>query len=172
LPGRTPPEAREAFLAPLRRSLSCITDAQLFVAPKLPGQVEALALSADPLLVRSAPLGDIQFVLGHQYRIIEDDLYGWRVSTAAYRYDLLDGSGKELIAWHWHPDGSSSMVKPHLHMSGGPVPKKAHVPTGRVTIESVLRLLLTDLEVSPRRTDFHDVLDVSEGPHLQYRSWS
>jgi hypothetical protein len=170
LPGRTPTQAREAFLAPLRRSISCITVAQLYVSAKQAGEKEALTLSEDPLQLQSASLGKIQLTLAHQYRVIEDDISGYRVSTAAYNYGLSDDSGRELIAWHWHPE--SKVVRPHLHVAADPLTHKAHVPTGRVTFESVLRLLLTDLQVSARRDDFHDVLDASEGPHIEYRSWA
>jgi hypothetical protein len=49
-----------------------------------------------------------------------------------------------------------------------------HVPTGRVSIESVLRLLLTDLKVPPARdhvSDFADVLDASERDFIEHRRW-
>jgi hypothetical protein len=169
LPGRTPTAAREAFLAPLRQSLSCITSAQLYVSHARPGDKEALTLSDDPLSLRSAVLGKIQLTLGHQFRVIEDEAHGYRVTTAAYNYALLNEEGQELIAWHWHPE--SRVVRPHLHIAADPLTHKIHIPTARVTIESVLRLLVDELGVSPTRTDFAQVLDDSEQPHLAYRTW-
>jgi hypothetical protein len=45
------------------------------------------------------------------------------------------------------------------------------VPTGRISIESVFRMLLTDLRIRPRREDFHQVLDQAEELLNQNRSW-
>jgi hypothetical protein len=98
MPGRSPEEARKAFLEPLQRALSCVTDAKLFVSRgKQPGDVEALALSEDPLRLVSARIGPVQFVLGHQFKVVQDGRRSWHVSTAAYRYHLLDDTGLELI---------------------------------------------------------------------------
>src|ERR1017187_10613246 len=71
LPGRTRAQALEAFLTPLRRSLSCATAAQLLVSPSKRAGVEseALTLSQDPLQLRSDHLGDrVQLRLRHQFR--------------------------------------------------------------------------------------------------------
>ena len=168
MPGRTPGEAREAFLAPLRRALSCITADQLYVAGKSPGEVEALTLSRDPLPLHSPRIGAVQLELGHQFRLVPDEA-GWHVSTTAYRYHLLDEAGGELIGWHWHPGSGSD--RPHIHVRAGRVDRHVHVPTGRVSIESVLRLLLTDLQVAPRRGDFAAVLDEAEARFITHRRW-
>jgi hypothetical protein len=54
MPDRTPAQARERFVVPLRRSLSCITNAQSIVSTiGKPGQPEALTLSEDPLRMRT-----------------------------------------------------------------------------------------------------------------------
>jgi hypothetical protein len=48
------------------------------------------------------------------------------------------------------------------------------VPTGRVSIESVLRLLLIDLAVPARPahiTDVAKVLDDCERPFIEHRRW-
>lgn len=178
MPGRSPEEARKAFLQPLQRALSCITDAKLLVSRgKQPGDVEALALSEDPLRLSSARIGSVQFVLGHQFTVIEDRPRSWRVSTTAYRYHVLDDSGRELIGWHWHPgSGGDPRLSghPHLHVPAGVIDRRVHVPTGRVSIESVLRLLLIDLEVLPRpahAADFEKVLDETEEPFIKHRRW-
>lgn len=169
MPGRNARDAREAFLASLRRSLSCITTAQLYVAGKNDGEVEALALSDDPLPLRSARIGAVQFVLGHQFRILQDD-EGWHVSTTAYRYHILDGSGSELVGWHWHP---GTVGHPHMHVeaAAGAIDRRVHLPTGRVSIESVLRLLLDDLGVPAIRVDYADVLNAAELSFIEHRRW-
>ena len=50
-----------------------------------------LALSQDPLQLRSAKLGTVQLLLGHQFRLVAESRKDWHVSTIAYRYHLLDG---------------------------------------------------------------------------------
>jgi hypothetical protein len=110
----------------------------------------------------------MQFELGQQFRLVQDE-DGWHVSTVAYRYQLLDENDGELIAWHWHPGAGPD--HPHIHVPAGPINRHVHVPTGRVSIETVLRLLLTDLEVPARRPDHGEVLDETEARFIQYRRW-
>ncbi len=137
----------------------------------------ALTLSEDPLKLRSARLGGgIQLQLRHQFRLIKDDeepsASRWHVSTGAYFYQLDDGSGHELTAWHWHP--ATRVRSPHVHVAGGILGKLIHLPTGRVSIESVLWLLLTDLEVKPARghaDDFAEILAAAERSFIGHRRW-
>jgi hypothetical protein len=168
LPGRNPHQAREAFLGPLRRALSCITADQLYIPDKNAGEVEALTLSRDPLPLHSPHIGIVQFVLGHQFRLVQDP-DSWHVSTVAYRYHLLNEAGRELIAWHWHPGTGNG--RPHIHMQADPIERRVHIPTGRVSIEAVLRMLLADLQVAARRDDFAQVLDETEEKFIQHRRW-
>ena len=99
------------------------------------------------------------------------------MSTTAYRYHLLGDSGAELIGWHWHPDSRGDRRlsgHPHLHVPAGLIDRRIHVPTGRVSIESVLRVLLIDLGIPPRPahvTDFARVLEECEAPFIQHRRW-
>ncbi len=157
-------------MAPLRRSLSCVTDAQLIVSSSgKPGDLEALTLSAEPLALRSWVPGGLHLRLRQQFRLVQEGQSSWHVSTAAYSYRLDDGAGGELAAWHWHP--TSRVDYPHVHVAAGPIGGRVHLPTGRVSIESVLRLLLTDLGVPERRADFLDVLAEAEGPFIKHRRW-
>jgi hypothetical protein len=173
LPGKSAAEARENFLRPLRRSLSCLTSAQLFVPRVKPGELEALALSADPLLVHSRRLGsDVQFLLGHQFRLVQDGRRLWHVSTTMYRYQLSLPDGTELIAWHWHP---VTVGQPHIHAEAGPLGRRLHIPCSRVTVESVIMFLIDELRVRPvavHAADYAEVLAATERKHIQYRRWN
>src|SRR5690242_10594416 len=136
-----------------------------------PGAPEAFTLSQDPLCLRSSSGIDYQLRLLQQFHLVREDR-DWRITTDAYQYRLDDGGGKELASWHWHP--STGNRYPHLHVPAGPIGGAAHMPTGRVSIESVLRVLLTDLAVKPTRdhaSDFLDVLDACEGPFIEHRRW-
>jgi hypothetical protein len=142
----------------------------MFVTPARPGELEAITLSEDSVRLSSAKLGQIHLTLGHNFRVIEDSTAGYRVTTAGYVYGILDPDGQELLGWHWHPD--SRVQRPHLHIHSEPLTHKIHIPTGRVTIESVLRMLAEELAVIPKRADWADVLQASELPHLEHRTWS
>jgi hypothetical protein len=172
MPGRTPAEARERFAAPLRRALACITNAQIIVSARgEPGEPEALTMSQDPLRLRSTSGAGYHLRLRQQFHLVRDGRE-WRVTTDAYQYRLDDGAGQELASWHWHP--ATGNQHPHLHVSGGPIGGSTHLPTGRVSMESVLRMLLIDLGVQPTRDhadNFLSVLEASEGPFIKHRRW-
>lgn len=44
----------------------------------------------------------------------------FRTSTTMYMYGVLDLSGRELFAYHWHPTGVSAVRTPHFHASVTP----------------------------------------------------
>jgi hypothetical protein len=173
LPGRNRRDARKAFLVPIGQSLSCITRATLLVSEFVNRgeQLEALALSEDPLKLKSAVLGStVQLQLRHQYRIVkEKDRRQFHVSTAAYFYRLDDEPGNEIMSWHWHP--GVGVDHPHLHVSSNPAGKHAHLPTGRVSIESVLRMLIDELGVPALKDDYATVLKRAEDNFIEYRRW-
>jgi hypothetical protein len=138
--------------------------------------VQALALSEDPVLLGSTGGSDVRLQLSvqQQYQLVEanDPERGpWKVATRAYRYELADSQGRELAGWHWHPGGSSPWRQPHLHVAGGRF-GECHLPTGRVSLEEVLRLLLAELDVRPLRDDWPAVLDEVEAAFREWRTWS
>lgn len=40
----------------------------------------------------------------------------WDAETAAYEYRLSDQDDREILAYHWHPEGQSHVETPHLHL--------------------------------------------------------
>jgi hypothetical protein len=96
----------------------------------------------------------------------------WKVKTEGYTYRLDDEDGRELLAYHWHPWTPPTF--PHLHLKRAttrPELQKAHIPTGRVSIEHVVRHLISDWSVPPRREDWESVLDENERLFTTYRTW-
>jgi hypothetical protein len=61
----------------------------------------------------------------------------------------------------------SSQLTPNAVFSS-----KAHVPTGRVSLESVIELLIQDFGVVPLRPDWQAALATSRSQFHQWRSWS
>jgi hypothetical protein len=58
-----------------------------------------------------------------------------------------------------------------MHVSDGPL-ANAHLPTRRVGLEAVLRLLLVDLSARPRRDDWSQMLDDVERAFHQWQTWA
>ena len=83
-----------------------------------------------------------------------------------YQYRLLDHIERELLVYHWQP-GSAYLGPdhPHLHVSASLNAQtsavdrqsidldKLHLATGRVSLASVVRMLITELGIAPRRHD-------------------
>ena len=83
----------------------------------------------------------------------------WQIQIVAYQYTLLDTNGREILAFHLHPEGPSHVVTPHLHLGAGAGQLRAdlaaaHVPTGPVTLAAVARLAIQAFAVRPMRGDW------------------
>ncbi len=74
--------------------------------------------------------------------------------------DALDNAdGREIVAYHWHPDGRGHVRLPHLHLGAGAMVGrgervKAHLLTGVVTPAVALLLAIESFGVPPRRADW------------------
>jgi hypothetical protein len=92
-----------------------------------------------------------------------------------YEFRLLDHHQTELLVYHWQPGPQfAGPDHPHLHVSATLTPRvdavsqreidldKLHIATGTVSLASVVRMLITELGVAPRRDDWRDVLDRAE----------
>lgn len=169
--GKTPYQAVQNFLAPLRRAISCVSRAGIQHGGR------DYELNADPyaLVVRGQrklrchpPLSiDIRM----QYKIVEasGERGPYKVKITAYMYIVDDHRGHEVFSYHWQPD-APEVKFPHLHVEH-PHLKKAHFPTSRISIEEVLRLLITDFEVRPLRSDWDTILTETHQKFAAYRTW-
>ncbi len=178
--GRSPADAVHAYSEPLRRALSCLTDAVLIVSGYYPREEAHVAALAEGRYVPLPGASQLSLAIAQHYRIVETDdpeRGPWKVHTAAYWYSLGDEQGQEVLAYHWHPDGRSRITWPHLHLGhlalggGGPLTSRAHLPTGRVAVEQVLRLAIEELRVEPRRDDWQAVLTEAEAAFERWRTW-
>lgn len=97
------------------------------------------------------------------------------VQTTGYAYHLYDIQGTELLAYHRHPRGSGSRPEPHLHVRatiGEAHLSRMHLPTGRVSLEAFVRLLMMEFAISPLQTDWQQILDVAEQSFIETRMWA
>jgi hypothetical protein len=60
---------------------------------------------------------------------------------------------------------------PRLHVRAV-LSYKAHYPTGRISLESVIRTCIAEYGVSAQRSDWEQTLALRESDFENYRSWS
>ena len=101
---------------------------------------------------------------------------GWKVKTEGYIYRLDDESGAEIMSYHWHPSMKYPKF-PHLHLKKGAAVareelKSSHIPTGRISIESVVEFLIKEFHVMPRYPDWKLAVDENHGLFEKDRTWA
>lgn len=78
------------------------------------------------------------------------------------------------MAYHWHPEQTPHVAFPHLHLEAGAGVRReeltrAHLPTGWVSLEAVLRLTITDFGTAPLRDDWQETLAHTEAAAMTMR---
>lgn len=98
----------------------------------------------------------------------------WTVGSLAYSYELLERDERRVIAYHWHPETPPAFD--HLHFgrqfAHASLPDdiraratalvRAHLPTQRISLQSVIRLAILELRVEPIRDDWQSILRETE----------
>jgi len=156
-------------MRPLQLSLSCITDAVLnyrnYSNKDYPNQ-EPLPLTVNngypvPLLVDDNLF--LSFRLLYRVAINPAERSPWEATVVAYSYSLDDRDRSEILAYHWHPETRDSVDFPHMHLGYGTGMTRqelfhAHLPTGRITLEDMVRLTIVDFGVGTLRDDWREIL--------------
>jgi hypothetical protein len=189
MPGNTAYEAYGAFVTPLASAISTVARTKITCSEggkqKL-GAVHTLYLGPVEgyIQLKSEALKntglDLEFRGRMRYEIINcepPEEHRYRVTTRWYAYSVRTSDGAAVFDYHWHPDGQSDESDPHVHWGHsqlnpeGVLAKSQHWPSGRVTLESIIRRLIKELEVKPLCADWAEKLDEAEGPHLAHRTW-
>jgi len=129
---------------------------------------------------------DVQLAITEYYRIAPlppdagRNLYQIRLTY--YAYTIRDRDERELLAYHWHPEGVSDVTAPHLHIprvAPIPLPRvdparavalgEMHLPTNRVLLEDVVELLIREFAIVPLRPDWQAALAASRSELDQER---
>lgn len=146
-----------------------------------PGGVRAISAPRAAEFTRLRGENRLQASFAIEYELVptpDPDRGPWKVSTRKYMYHVVRDDMTEVILFHWHPDGKSSQQLPHLHIGSSQltpdavVSHRTHVPSGRVSLESVVELLIREFKVVPLRSDWQDVLDEGRQRFLEWRTWS
>lgn len=183
MPGRTPSVAFQAFIEPLASAIACIAKCKL--TPSSGGRADSSKdhqlLTNDGDAIRIGGPSDLWLQLRMRYRFVQkEDLDGgpWKIQTLAYSYTVTTGQEARILSYHWHPGGPSHESAPHLHLGdsqlidGASLTSKQHVPTGRVSLEQVIRYLIVEHGIEPRHDDWDNTLTLTHGVFELYRTWS
>lgn len=169
--GNTPYQAVKNFLAPLQLAISCVSHAVIRHGGKeydVNSGPYAILVGGKCKLKRDPALTlDIRM----QYKIVEapGERGPYKVTITAYMYIVDDHRGREVFSYHWQPDGPQ-VKHPHLHVEH-PAFKMAHFPTGRISLEDIVRLLVSDFGVRPLKSDWNEILSETHRKFSAYRTW-
>lgn len=188
MPGRDPRQAVQGFLDPLNESTRCLLPASWAYrspenGPAVGGPYTALLNWGQPVPARGLSVTVEGFIA---FTVMEQDInrrgrvprgQRYKVSTRAYYFTLLNAdNGSEILAYHWHPEGKSTVTYPHMHIgtpelsSGGLLSRKDHLPSGRMAFEHVL-IMLSDRGAEPLRPEWHDTIHANLERFMQWRTW-
>lgn len=164
---RTRHAAVSAFVDALQQALSCVTPSVLYHSHET-GARQALTLADDPVRLASTrgPREAFWLSVIHQYEAVRQDRT-WRISSRVLlprRRPTWRRAAELALAPCRHVQAAASNV--------AALDRRRHLPTGRVSLEAVLRLLLTEFDVRPRRPDWDGVLAVREEAFERSRTWS
>jgi hypothetical protein len=115
-------------------------------------------------LNRQGPLDHLFFDVRLFSTLVQHQDRSWSTEISGWMYQVMRADLRELFAYHWHPSSRSLMIRPHFHISGRTDPAElgdAHYPTGVITLADVVRLLIEDFQVRPRRADWSRTLDAA-----------
>lgn len=189
MPGRTPQAAVDHYTQVLQDALACVIQGRLVRLAGNPFDpapaVHALSLNADePAPLRGA--AKLFLVANQNYSIVHTDdetSEPWKVATRGYFYGLQTDHGAEVASFHWSPQTSGTITRPHAHIGrrllSEPVTlgsmsfdlPKVHIPTGRVSFEDVIRMAIEEFEIEPRRDDWAKILERTQSALEQWKSW-
>lgn len=166
-------------MRPLQRAVSFVTEAVLVASGREPAR-----LRPEPHIL-TFPSGSsarlhsdsrLSLRFRHRYTIVEaEGEYGpWTVRSTEYLYEFFNQEERSILAYHWHPNSRSHVTWPHLH-----VPQtmpfdlsRAHAPTGRVSVEAVVRFAIEDLGVRPSRENWRSAVEQGEQVFRRWRTWA
>jgi len=116
--------------------------------------------------------------LNQNFRIVpaEGQRGPWKATITSYHYTLEESDGREIMSFQWHPTGQGALPYPHLHLGnaadvGRDELQDAHIPSGRIALEQVLRFAIETFKLRPRRSDWRDVLFGTRRRFEQWRTW-
>lgn len=176
--------AVDHFRRNLGEALSCVSKEEIRASrgPYVP-ETNYLLTFEKPIRLTSSSgsPADVWLDVRHTFWVVPPtNGADWTTTTRKYEYRILTGHGRELLVYHWHPRDvieevgpvSKIVPYPHLHISGPVTMRSAqgtertlrldklHVPTGRTSLESVIRMLLSEeaWAIKPKKRNWDQIL--------------
>jgi len=190
--GRNPNAAFQQFIDPLRSALNCVTQERLTASRQHTYEVgtiySVLLNDLNPVRLRTAAgILPVYMSVGQQVRIIKteepaDPRGPYKIQIVEYFYDLRSDDHTELLTFHWTPEaeGDGVVTFPHLHAGSAIIAQdapirprdfhKIHIPTGRVSVEAIIRLAITEFGAIPLKRNWVDELNRTEAAFLNWRT--
>jgi hypothetical protein len=158
---RTPAEAVEHYRGRTARLLASLTNAHAAVSGYHASGGPHRLLLADGDAVRLHTEPRLTINVAEQYEVRQDSA-GWRVEIVGYLY-AISYEGRELISYHWHPDGDSPITEPHMHVGanikvGDRWLGKLHLPTGAIGLDQIVALAIVEPGAEPLRDDWERLI--------------
>ncbi|MBA2521396.1 MAG: hypothetical protein H0V24_17200 [Chloroflexia bacterium] len=98
-----------------------------------------------------------------------------RIAIRMYEYRIVDYHQTELLVYHWQPGSCfAGPDVPHLHVSAALQAQidavsrlrieldKLHLVTGMVSLQAMIRMLITEWKIAPLRHNWRDILARTE----------
>lgn len=171
-----PNEAVVRFVELLRSTVGCVTEVPVIALPTDSDTYHIILYNGHPALLRTRQgTPNLKLSIVHHCHPIPHPTVAdtFVVRSIYYAYEILDVDENEILTYHWHPAGESDVTTPHLHLSSkiGPIrlassgrtPSELylanlHISTGRILLEDVVRLLITDFNVAALTTNWERTL--------------
>ena len=197
MPGRTTRDAWNSYIDPMNGALLCIAKQKSFVVKELPTglipeQPYSVALNdmdSVPLQMVDPDAPRVYLVAGQTIKIYEwhpsVPKEKYRVQALSYTYaftTMVEEHELEILTFQWKRQRTSDDPYPsgHLHVGAAVLAKptvirpdgfhKAHIPTKRLSFESVVRFAITDLGVKPQRKKWQGLLAASEAAFEEHQT--
>lgn len=164
MPSRTPRAATLDFVEPFGEVLRCVTHVGFIARGSQPGGPYEAHFQRHLVPLRRRPGLDPVRLRITLYCVIDgsrDRPGWWEARAVGWIYDIRSIADRPIFTFHWHLL-SGRVTWPHLHAYGAHESvelHKLHAPTGHVTLSSIVRFLIEDLGVLPRRSGWQAVLD-------------
>lgn len=183
LTGRDPKEAFDKFREHLARLLNqTVTDARLSLLHVRDEDRAQLSFRQGLTPIAAPVATDLFLYVGQTLRAARQSDKTWLLRTVSYRYRVQgtpDISDDDCLRWEYvaREIRDTGHCRHHLHLQGeytlGPrrtiALERVHLPTGWVTVEEIIRFLVTELEVRPKDRNWDDLLQQSES---LFRQWT
>ncbi len=183
LTGRDPKEVFETFRDHLGRLLNrTITDAPLsLIHARNEDRAQVAFRRGQASIAAPVFTNDLFLYIGQVLRVAQQRDGSWKLRTVQYRYRIQGSAGLEdedCLRWEYvsREVRDTAHCRHHLHLQGeytlGPrrtIPlAKVHIPTGWVTVEEIIRFLITELDVRPKEQGWEKLLRESEEAFKQW----